>query len=298
MIGPDLTGMAVHPKSELLMHILDPSRSVEGNFRLFTVVTNSGQVLNGMLASESRTSLELVDTEGKRHPIQRSDIDEIVSSTKSVMPEGFEKQMEAADFTNLLEFLVDSGPFVPMPLDKVNTAVSTKSLFGRDSNGPERMVFSNWGLKTFKEIPFLLTDPRGDTVPNIILLNGPLGQLPQRMPKSVSLPCHATIRTLHLLSGVSGWGYPYHSEKSVSVTVRFHYEDGETEDFPLVNGEHFADYIRRVDVPKSEFAFDVRQRQLRYIAVPVKRSVPLTEIEFIKGNDPTAPMIMAVTAER
>ena len=35
-IGPDLTGMAVHPKEELLTHILDPSRSVEGNFRVYT----------------------------------------------------------------------------------------------------------------------------------------------------------------------------------------------------------------------------------------------------------------------
>ena len=31
-VGPDLTGMAVHPKAELLTHILDPSRDVEGNF--------------------------------------------------------------------------------------------------------------------------------------------------------------------------------------------------------------------------------------------------------------------------
>ncbi len=35
-IGPDLTGMAVHPKAELLLNILDPSRSVEGNFRVYS----------------------------------------------------------------------------------------------------------------------------------------------------------------------------------------------------------------------------------------------------------------------
>ena len=29
-VGPDLTGMAAHPKSELLVHILDPSRSSRG----------------------------------------------------------------------------------------------------------------------------------------------------------------------------------------------------------------------------------------------------------------------------
>src|SRR5205085_2454936 len=32
-IGPDLTGMWVRPKRELLIDILDPSRSVEGNYR-------------------------------------------------------------------------------------------------------------------------------------------------------------------------------------------------------------------------------------------------------------------------
>ena len=46
-IGPDLTGMAVHPKSELLIHILDPSRSVEGNFRQYTIATKDGQVFTG-----------------------------------------------------------------------------------------------------------------------------------------------------------------------------------------------------------------------------------------------------------
>ncbi len=60
-IGPDLTGMAVHPKHELLTHILDPNRSVEGNFRIYSVMTVDGLVLAGMLAGESRTSIEIID---------------------------------------------------------------------------------------------------------------------------------------------------------------------------------------------------------------------------------------------
>ena len=64
-VGPDLTGMSVHPKSELLVHILDPSRSVENNFRAYSLLTVDGQVLTGMLAAESRTAIELFDTEGK-----------------------------------------------------------------------------------------------------------------------------------------------------------------------------------------------------------------------------------------
>lgn len=51
-IGPNLTGMAVHPKAELLTHIIDPSRNVEGNFRLYNVLTTDGRVVNGILAGE------------------------------------------------------------------------------------------------------------------------------------------------------------------------------------------------------------------------------------------------------
>ena len=36
------------------------------------------------------------------------------------------------------------------------------------------------------------------------------------------------------------------------MIVRFRFADDEIEDHPLVNGIHFADYIRRVDVPRVE----------------------------------------------
>ena len=44
-IGPDLTGMSVHPKHELLAHLIDPSRSVEANYRVYSVLTSEGQTL-------------------------------------------------------------------------------------------------------------------------------------------------------------------------------------------------------------------------------------------------------------
>jgi hypothetical protein len=104
-------------------------------------------------------------------------------------------------------------------------------------------------------------------------------------------------KAIHLLSGVSGWGFPYGGEKSVSMIVRLHYADGQTEDHKLVNGEHFADYIRRVDVPGSKFAFNLRGKQIRYLAVTPQREDPIAKIELVKGEDRTAPVVMAVTLE-
>ena len=90
-VGPDLTGMAVHPKEELLTHILDPNRDVEGNYRRYSVLTMDGQMIDGLLAAESRTSIELVDSEGKKHVVLREDIDEFEGSANSIMPRGFRK---------------------------------------------------------------------------------------------------------------------------------------------------------------------------------------------------------------
>lgn len=297
-IGPDLTGMAVHPKEELLIHILDPSRSVEGNFRRYTVLTADGKVIAGMLAAESLSAIEIIDAEGKRQSISRDDVDSITATSKSLMPEGLEEQIKEADMADLLEFLTSKGRFVPLPLASVATAISTKGLFHAGDNGPDRMIFADWKPKTFAGVPFQLVDPQGKSKPNIVLLYSPNGTLPPTMPQSVKLPCNMPLGKLHLLSGVSGWGYPASAEGSVSLIVRLHFADGEAEDHPLVNGQHFADYIRRIDVPKSEFAFALRSQQIRYLAIEPSRKAVVREVELVKGPDRSAPIIMAITAEQ
>jgi len=296
-IGPDLTGVAVHTKEHLLTDIIDPSRSVEGNFRLYTVTTNDGKVLNGMLASESKTAVELFDAEGKKQTILRENIDELVASPKSLMPDGFEKQLNRKELTDLLEFLTRRGKYLPLPLDKVATAVSTRGLFYGEEIKNERLIFDDWKPRTFAGVPFHLVDPQGDRVANVVLMYSPEGKVPPKMPKSVSLPCNAPAKAIHLLSGVSGWGYPYSEKGTVSLTVRLHYEGGRTEDHPLKNGEHFADYIRRVDVPGSRFAYSLRGKQIRYLTIRPERADRIERIEFVKGPDRTAPVIMAVTIE-
>ncbi|MBX3441409.1 MAG: ThuA domain-containing protein [Planctomyces sp.] len=296
-IGPDLTGMAIHPKHELLVHILDPSRSVEGNFRAYTVATVEGLVLTGLLASETRTSIELFDAEGKKQTLQRDDIEQIVASQKSLMPEGFEKQMTREELTDLLEFMTQRGQYVPLSIEKVATAVSTRSMFVNENADAERLIFPDWAPKTVDGVPFQLIDPQGTRVANAIVLNSPSGPIAARMPRSVRVLCNSSAKAIHLLSGVAGWAHPYGEDGQVSMIVRLHYADGQTEDHELKNGEHFADYIRRVDVPGSKFAFRLRGQQIRYLAVTPQRPDVIREIEFLKGPDQTAPVVMAVTVE-
>ncbi len=296
-IGPDLTGMAVHPKHELLVHILDPNRSVESNFRTYTVVTNQGLVLSGMLASESRTAIELFNAEGEKKTVLREDIDELIASTNSLMPEGFEKQVSETDLCNLLEFLTQRGRYVPVDLTKAATIASDRGMFTDPENRSERLVFEQWGTQIFDGVPFNVIDPRDGRVANVILLNSPNGPVTRRLPRSVTVLAGGPAKAIHLLSGVSGWGFPYSPKGSESLVVRIQYEDDETEEHRLINGEQFADYIRVVDVPESKLAFRLQGRQIRYFAITPERTEAIKTIEFAKGSDRTAPVIMAVTLE-
>lgn len=300
-IGPDLTGMAVHPKKELLTHIIDPSRSVEGNFRVYTVVLTDGRVMNGLLASESKTAIEIFDAEGKKHAIQREDIEEVdglIASTKSLMPEGFEKQVKPEEIVNLLEFLTQRGKYLPIPINKVATIVTTREMFHNGQHDEQKLIFPDWGPKIFEGVPFLLVDPQGDRVPNAIMLNGANGDKPPTMPKSVMLTCNSPAAAIHMLGGISGWGWPASQRGKSSVIVRLKYADGKTEDHTLVNGEHFSDYITRVDVSNSRFAYPLRGQQIRYLTVVPKRQDVIESIELIKGTSvESSPIIMAITFE-
>jgi putative membrane-bound dehydrogenase-like protein len=296
-IGPDLTGMNVHPKHELLTQILDPSRSVEANFRVYQVETSDGLVRTGLLAAESQTTIELVDTEAKKIAIRRDEIESLTAGTKSLMPEGFEKQLTVAQMTDVLEFLAQRGKYVPLPLAKAATIVSTHGMFYDENNRGEALDLGDWKPRVIEGIPFMFVDPAGGKTNNVVLLNGPQGKFPPTMPKSVTIPCAGPAKAIHLLGGVSGWGHPGGKVGDVSLVVRLHYADGQTEEHELKNGVHLADYIRRVDVPESKFALDIRGRQLRLVSVKPKRAEPIKEIELVKGRDQTAPLVIAVTAE-
>lgn len=297
-IGPDLTGMAVHPKAELLTHILDPNRDVESNYRMYNVQTVDGLVLAGMLSSESRVAIELIDTKGEKTTVLREDIEEFRASRISLMPEGFEKELKVEQMADLLQFLTARGQFVPLDLSKVATAASDRGMFYNRDAEVERLVFAQWGTQTFQGVPFNVVDPQGGQVNNaVVLRGGPRGSLTASHPKEIALPCLGKAKSIHFLSGVSGWGFPYAADVSVTMIVRLEYEDGQTEDHPLNNGEHFSDYISHVEVPKSVLAFDLSGRQIRYFTVVPARSEPLRGIKLVKGPDGTAPVVMAITVE-
>jgi putative heme-binding domain-containing protein len=296
-VGPDLTGMAAHPRSELIVHILDPSRSVEGNFLQYTVSTTDGRVLSGLLAGETKTSVDLLDAEGKKQTILREDIEELAASKKSIMPEGFEKSVPPEGLADLLQFLTQKGKYLPLDLRKVATLTTTQGWPSGPGGEVRRLVFEDWGPKVVDGVPFALVDPQGDRAPNAVMLYGPMGRFATRMPRSVTLPVNAPARAIHLLSGVAIAGYPAGREGTVSMIVRIRYDDGTTEDHELKNGVHLADVNGGQDVPGSRQAFRLGRQQVRYLTVTPGKKDTIASIELVKGRDQTAPIVLAATVE-
>ncbi len=106
-VGPDLTGISARDRGDILLEILDPNRSLEANYRMWTVSTKSGDTYSGRLETETQTSVEILDTTGQKHVVQRSAIASLEGSQLSIMPNGFESLPEN-DLKSLIEYLAQA----------------------------------------------------------------------------------------------------------------------------------------------------------------------------------------------
>lgn len=104
-VGPDLSGVGSRGKQNLLVDVLDPSREVTPNYLAYTLVTTDGRVYTGLLAAETSQTVTLRRAEGAEDTISRDQIEELIPSGKSLMPEGLEQKLTPHQLADLLEFL-------------------------------------------------------------------------------------------------------------------------------------------------------------------------------------------------
>ena len=118
-VGPDLSGVGARPKETILIDVFDPSRQVTPEFVAYTLLTREGQVMSGVLVSETPTSITLRRAEGAQDFVRREQIEELRSTGKSLMPEGLEENLSEGDVADLLAFLTQpnaalfSKPMMP-----------------------------------------------------------------------------------------------------------------------------------------------------------------------------------------
>src|SRR5262249_38623401 len=104
-VGPDLASLGDKSPEGLVIAVLDPNRGVEARYVNYQATTRNGQTFTGVLTVQTGTSITLVSPMGKEQVILRTDLDELISSGKSAMPEGLEKEIPPQAMADLIAHL-------------------------------------------------------------------------------------------------------------------------------------------------------------------------------------------------
>ncbi|GIW92589.1 MAG: cytochrome c [Pirellulaceae bacterium] len=104
-VGPPLETVLHRSIDELLVAILDPSREVAPNYQEYLAVLRDGRTVTGIMAEESPSAITLRRAGQQQETLARSDIEELFSTGKSLMPEGLERNISPQQMADLLAFL-------------------------------------------------------------------------------------------------------------------------------------------------------------------------------------------------
>ncbi|MEX2185236.1 MAG: PVC-type heme-binding CxxCH protein [Pirellulales bacterium] len=104
-VGPDLTAEFQRAESTIVKDILAPSDTISAGYTAYAIETMDGEVLNGLLTSESASSLTLRMSEGKDATVLRKDVDRIKALGVSLMPENLAKELSPKQVADAIAWL-------------------------------------------------------------------------------------------------------------------------------------------------------------------------------------------------
>lgn len=105
VVGPDLAAVTNKSPEFLLTSIFDPNQVVDGRYQQYRAIGDDGRSYLGIMAAETAVSITLKEQEGKQHVLLRNELEELVATGKSLMPEGLEKDVSPAEINDLLTYL-------------------------------------------------------------------------------------------------------------------------------------------------------------------------------------------------
>lgn len=109
-LAPNLRGLNHWTNEAWINGILDPNRSVEEKYWVFQARTLDGESLTGLKLREDETSIEWVSSNGRIESLDKSQIEQIKTSERSLMPEGFEQLLTIEEIAGIISYLRSNGP--------------------------------------------------------------------------------------------------------------------------------------------------------------------------------------------
>jgi putative heme-binding domain-containing protein len=105
-VGPDLTTVSRRfQKKEILESILFPSQVISDQYVSKTVLTTDGRSITGLVTPQADGSLVVLQSSAEKVTIAGKDVDNIVTSKVSTMPEGLLNTLTLDEIVNLFAYL-------------------------------------------------------------------------------------------------------------------------------------------------------------------------------------------------
>ena len=105
-VGPDLAALRNRGAAYMLTNILDPNREVDARYESYSVITDDGRSISGLLGKDSATSIELTQADGTVVTVSKDDIDHLQATGRSLMPEGLERDLGEQGIADVIAWLV------------------------------------------------------------------------------------------------------------------------------------------------------------------------------------------------
>ena len=104
-VGPNLLSTRNRGTEFILLNILDPNREALPAWHDYVAVLNDGRTFNGIIAEESPVSVTLRGTEAKESTHLRTELDVLVDTGRSLMPDDLEKTITVQQMADLFAWL-------------------------------------------------------------------------------------------------------------------------------------------------------------------------------------------------
>ncbi|MBC8114830.1 MAG: ThuA domain-containing protein, partial [Candidatus Saccharimonas sp.] len=184
VIGPDLSNLIHRDHDSVLRDVTLPSFAINPDFLASVVTLKNGRVLTGIVRSAGEVDgrglrvdgqkgppqnsvpqpstidpqhFLIGDKDGKVHAVARGDIDEMLHSPLSIMPEGMPQKLGPERMRDLLTFLLTEPPHMPsdamQPPPKPRTRAEVAKVLGQsretraESREPEKTESNSSGSR-------------------------------------------------------------------------------------------------------------------------------------------------------